>query len=74
MKIQHEIDGKYLSIRTETAEYSVWISQGNVGGSVADSIKKMDDEIARLQHRRDVLSEFLKLINHQVSPTFSVNN
>jgi hypothetical protein len=74
MQIQHEIDGKYLSIKTETAEYSVWISHGNVLGSVNATIQKTDDEIERLQRRREVLAEYIKLINGEYKSTFSVNN
>ena len=59
MKLTHFTSGDYLTIRSETGQYSLRIGGDSIQ-SVKDSIHEMDVEIQRLMRRRAVYSQFVK--------------
>ena len=59
MKTTHFTSGDYLTIRSETGQYSLRVDGDSIQ-AVKDSIHEMDAEIQRLMRRRAVYSQFVK--------------
>lgn len=59
MKTTYFTSDNYLTIRSETGQYSLRVDGDSVQ-SVKDSIHEMDAEIQRLMRRRAVYSQFVK--------------
>ena len=59
MTTTHFTSGDYLTIRSETGQYSLRIDGDSIQ-AVKDSIHEMDAEIQRLMRRRAVYSQFVK--------------